>query len=302
MKYCILLAFLLPIGAFAQINQPPFPVRILDASQIFSSYRWQLDIRSRDAVIETLGDSLWQVIAEKTQENYWPEGFRQLGDREENRAYFCDLKAEYLLALSLEKALLRIPASGNRNLPPSMQNSQDWYLVIREKAVEAVDPPARFPLTLEAQIPFLVEDFLRGYTESMETDDTGSSVSLDGKIAKSRFLLEGARSSVFIRSMEGRRVSFRSSFPPFQSREEATLQYQDILQRLDKVFFTPCAMAKQRERIQSDGSRMTVLTAFDYSGDMPPLCRDLSIQIYLSPAYTRPGEGPVWSVQLYMGN
>ena len=78
MKYCILLAFLLPIGAFAQINQPPFPVRILDASQIFSSYRWQLDIRSRDAVIETLGDSLWQVIAEKTQENYWPEGFRQL--------------------------------------------------------------------------------------------------------------------------------------------------------------------------------------------------------------------------------
>lgn len=302
MKYSFMLAILLPAKAFAQTNPIPFPVRILDASQISASYRWQLDVRSRDAVIETLGDSLWSVIAEKTQENQWPEGFRQLEDREENRAYFCELKAEYLLTLSLEKALLRIPASENRHLPPSMRSSWDWYMVIRDKAVEPVDLSAQFPLTLETQIPFLVEDFLIGYAKSMETEEQSSSISLDGQIYKARFLLEGARTSVVIRSLEGKRVSFISNFQPFPSKEEATIQYQAILQRLDRLLLEPCTIARQKERVQSDGSRVTVLTAFDYSGDMDPRCRDLSIEIRLSPSYSQTGNGPVWSVQLAIGN
>jgi hypothetical protein len=302
MKYCFLLALLLPAKAFAQINPTPFPVRILDASQIFASYRWQLDIRSRDAVIETLGDSLWSVIAEKTQENEWPEGFRRLEDREENRAYFCDLKAEYLLALSLEKVLLRIPASENRDLPPSMQSRWDWYMVIREKAVEPIEKSPQFPLTLETQIPFLVEDFLSGYAKSMEPEDPSPTISLDGQMVKARFLLEGARSSVFIRSPEGKRVSFTSNFQPFLSREEAAFQYQDILQRMGRIFFKSCTMARQKERVQNDGSRITVFTTFDYSGDMDPRCRGLSIEIRLSPSYSQTGKGPIWSVQLSVSN
>ena len=282
----------------AQNRQEVVPVRILDASQIFADYRWILDISSGIALREALGDSLSAVIFQKTQEKYWPVGFRSVQDREENRGYFCDLKADLMCPLATGRVLLRIPALGNQHLPVPMRAEEDWYIVIRESALEHLGEASPFPETLGSQVAFLLEDFLDGYAKSRVEDYDSLRFTLDGQVNESRFLLNGARSSVFVRPLSNGKTNFYATFPPVFYREDARKLYQDVLQQLNSTLFKVCPMAAQKEIRISNGGLQTTLVAFDYTGDMDPRYKGLHIELQLLPSFAQSGPVPVWYLQL----
>lgn len=298
MKYLYLLILLLPFGSSAQIRQEDISVRILDASQIFANYRWALDMPSSTALRDALGDSLSAVVVTKTQEGQWPPGFRSIQDREENRAYFCDLKADLMCPLGTGRVLLRIPALKNRHLPGHLQMKDDWYVVVRENALERLDEVSPFPETLGPQIAFLIEDFLDGYTKSRVADSNSSLFTLDGQVNESRFMLSGARSSVFLRNFSTGRISFQTTFPPVLYREDGMRQYRDIRQQLTSTLFRACPMAAQKEISLSYGGLQTTLVAFDYAGDMDSQCKGLHVELQLLPLFTQSVQAPVWYVRL----
>lgn len=298
MRYLYILAVLLSFGASAQKQQEAVPVRILDASQVYANYRWSLDNPAREMLLACMSDSLSTVIFQKTQEGQWPDGFKSVQDREENRGYFCDLKAFLLCPLSAGKVLLFIPSAGNRHLPLHLQSREDWYLVIRERAIERLGATFVFPDALGAQVAFLLDDFIGGYAKSMVQGDSGPLLTLDGQITGARFVLEGARSSIFLRSPSASQMTFLSIFPSVPERADALRQYRDILQRLSSTLFRNCPMAKQKEQALGNGALQTAFIAFDYSGDMDPRCRGLHIEIQLLPSFAQSGTRPVWYVQL----
>lgn len=298
MKFRYFLLVLLPFGSIAQNQQEDSPVRILDASQIYANYRWALDMSSGTALREALGDSLSAVIFQKTQDKYWPVGFRSVQDREENRGYFCDLKADLMGPLAIGRVLLRIPVIGNQHLPPHLQAKEDWYIVIRESAVERLDKGSPFPETLGSQVAFLISDFLDGYAKSRVEHPDSLQFTLDGQVIKARFLLNGARSSVFLRTYSRGQISYYATFPPSFYREDGRKQYRDILQQISATLFEACPMAAQKEIDLGNGALQTTLVTFDYTGDMDPRCKGLHIELQLLRSYAQSGPGPVWYVRL----
>lgn len=298
MKYLYLLVILLPFGSSAQKRQEDVSARILDASQIFANYRWALDLPSSTVLREALGDSLSRVVIKKTQEGQWPSGFRSVQDREENRAYFCDLKADLVCPLATGRVLLRVPAVRNRHLPGHLQAKEDWYIVIRENALDLLGEESPFPETLGSQVAFLLEDFLNGYAQSRAEDSNSSLFTLDGQVIESRFLLSGARSSIFLRTFSTGRMSFQATFPPVLYREDGIRQYRDVLQQVTSTLFRACPMAAQKEVSLSNGGLQTTLLAFDYTGDMDPRCKGLHIELQLLPSFSQSVQVPVWIVRL----
>jgi hypothetical protein len=298
MKYLYFLIVFLPFGSMAQNRQEVVPVRILDAAQIFANYRWTLDVSSGTALREALGDSLSAVIFQKTQETYWPVGFRSVQDREENRGYFCDLKADLMCPLAIGRVLIRIPVIGNQHLPPHLQAKEDWYVVIRESALEHLDKASPFPETLGSQVAFLISDFLDGYVKSRVEEYDGPHFTLDGQLNEARFLLNGARSSVFLRAFSTGKISYYATFPPVLYREDGRKQYRDILQQITSTLFEACPIAAQKEIRLNNGGLQTTLVAFDYTGDMDPRCKGLHIELQLLPSYAQSGPVPVWYVRL----
>lgn len=293
-----LLIWVLPLYSSAQLHPEAIPVRILDASLISANYRWRLDPRARETLERTFGEAQWAAIADKTQETHWPPGFRSREDREENRHWFCDLNAYFLQRFSVDKALVWIPAAENQRLPPQLQQTEDWYLVIRESALEQVKGISKYPQTLEAQLDFLLKDYLEGYTQSRQEEDPLAPATLEGRELAARFMLEGARSATFLRSLEGNRLTYIANFPPTAMRADALRQYQDLLQRISAARLSACPLSRSRERSQANGMLQTSFTAFDYAGDMNPRYRGLTLEVRLVQTFAQSGVNPVWFAQL----
>lgn len=130
-----LLLWLLSSASPALIAQG-LPAKIVDPGELFAHYNWDFDEEGKAYLRKQLGEDLLAKVIDYSQESRWPAGLRTQSDRNENKALFGNIKAYYLLTFSIDKALLRIPATENRHLPAYLQPEHDLFFIVGETGVE----------------------------------------------------------------------------------------------------------------------------------------------------------------------
>ena len=125
------------VGALAQQQ-----VKITDPTALDKGYALYKS-KDGEACLKASGLTAEQqdVVLKYCDETYWPQGIRNDSARIANAPYIQNYASYRVCAFSedsVKRAVLMVPAQANIHMPEAMRPLADFYIVVREKALEEV--------------------------------------------------------------------------------------------------------------------------------------------------------------------